>query len=76
MLVLSYPDVKVGVGHTDSVHKTPTGGEEEVVQTLPVPIEFVHGLVGEQVMMLEPESEMSIVVSELIMMTEPTEDLM
>ena len=32
--------VQSGVG----VHNTPTGGEEEVVQVLPVPIEAVHGL--------------------------------
>ena len=76
LLVLSYPDVKVGVGHTDSVHKTPTGGEEEVVQTLPVPKEAVHGLFPEQATILEESPFMSIVDSELIMVAEVAEESM
>jgi len=30
LLVLSYPDVEVGVVHTDGVHNTPTAGDDEV----------------------------------------------
>ena len=43
------------------VHNTPTGGEEEVVQTLPVPIDSVHGMFSEQVTILEVAPSMSIV---------------
>ena len=49
---------------------------EAAEQVLPVPIEAMHGLVGEQATILEPESEMSIVDSELIMVAEVASDLM
>ena len=55
-------------------HTTPPLLEEAAVQTFP--IEAVHGLFGEQVVILESKSEMSIMVFELIMMTEPAEEKM
>ena len=60
------------VGHAGKLHTTPSSDEEAEEQVLPVPIEAVHGLPeAVQVVILEPESLMSIVVSELIMLTEP-----
>ena len=55
-------------------HTTPSLPEKAAVQTFP--IEAVHGLFGEQVVILESKSEMSIMVFELIMMTEPAEEKM
>ena len=56
-------------------HTTPPLSAGAAEQTFP--IEAVHGLspVAEQVVILEEESEISIMVSELIMMTEPASDL-
>ena len=60
--------MEVGVVHTD-VHNTPTVDAE--AQVVP-PESVVHGLFGEQVVILEvvPISIMSIVDSELIMVAE------
>ena len=68
---LLYPDVEVGAMHFDCVdeHTTPPLLEGAAAQKIP-PYGAVHGL-SEQVGILEPESEMSIVVFEFIMMTEP-----
>jgi len=62
------------VGHAGKLHTTPPLPEEAAVQTFP--IEAVHGLFVVQVVILELESLMSIVVSELIMLTEPALELM
>ena len=62
-------------GH-GKLHTTPSSGEEAAEQVLPVPIEDVHGLFPEQATILELESEMSIVDSELIMVAEFAEEAM
>ena len=49
-------------------HTTPPLPEEAASQPVP-PYEAVHGLFPVQVTILAPESEMSIAVFELIMMT-------
>ena len=51
----------------DSVHRTPSSGEEAAEQDCT----DVHGLFVVQVVILELEPLMSIMVSELIMLTEP-----
>ena len=56
------------VGQAGKLHTTPPSDEPAAVQTFP--IEAVHGLLPEQATILEPESEMSIVDSELIMVAE------
>ena len=50
-------------------HTTPPLFEVAATQAVP-PYEAVHGLLPEQATILEPESEMSIVDSELIMVAE------
>jgi len=66
--------VEVGAMHLAlPLHTTPTLSEEAVSQVVP-PYEAVHGLLAEQVVILELESEMSIGVSELIMLTESASD--
>jgi hypothetical protein len=66
------------ISQSGKLHTTPPSDKEAEEQVLPVPIEDVHGLSpeAEQLVILEPESLMSIMVSELIMMTEPASDLM
>ena len=69
--------MEVGVVHSViGVHNTPTVGEEAVVQTLPVPIDSVHGLFPEQATILEVVPCMSIVDSELIIVAEVATDSM
>ena len=82
-LVLSYlpvvPQKSAGaVEHLAlSVHTTPPLSEEAAEQMAPPkPLGTVHGLLPEQVVILESGSEMSIVVFELIMMTEPAAEEM
>ena len=71
LLVLSYPVVEVGVMQFGGVeHTTPPLSEEAAAQAVP-PYEVVHGLLSEQVVILEVSPLMSIVDSELIMLTEP-----
>ena len=56
------------------MHRTPLLGKSAAHVVAPKPLETVHGLFDEQVTILELESAMSIVVFELIMMTEPALD--
>ena len=62
-------------GHGE-LHKTPSSDEEAEEQVLPVPIEAVHGLPETEQVAIRELPRMSIVVSELIMMTVPALELM
>ena len=72
--MLSYPDVEVGVVQSDGVHNTPAAVDAEA-QMVP-PESVVHGLFGEQVVILEVNPLTSIVDSELIMVAEVATELM
>ena len=74
LFALKYPVVEVGVMHGVE-HTTPPLFEEAAAQVVP-PKETVHGLFGEQVVILEVVPEMSIVVFESMMVTKSVEEAM
>ena len=60
LLAPLYPVVEVGVMHFGIEHTTPPLSEEAAAQAVP-PYEVVHGLLPEQVVILEVSPLMSIV---------------
>ena len=62
------------ISQSGKLHTTPSS-DEEAEQVLPVPIEDVHGLFSEQVVILATVPLVSIGVFELIMMIETSVDI-